>query len=1287
MHFVTDTFERSGHGGGAPSLQGEKTLAVVAALCRRAALACALLALAPSASGIPTRGKETASLDSLISEAAPSNALARTDATAVAAVPWEENFLVASRRAASENRPILLFASMPNCGPCRMLENVTLTSPAVRQRLREFVCVKTDITEDRRTAMALGVDVTPTLVVLSSDGEERGRFSGFLQPPEFLDALSKAANGQGSEDAAARQKLQEVLALLHKQAIPADRWPDVLMAVGSERHRQTVVTAVLALQPQPKAELVKHLTHPQLAVRLGALEILEQMAGEDFGLDPWEEVPDAGESAGPALTKWQAWAGSSDTNAPALYSALTREQMTARLQDLLSDDLERSRRARRHLTLAGQAVAGLAKEFLDAHPDLASGLADRVREVRYAALLGTRTGFDGADYARRLVFGNLDTQMQALRDIRTQKAQATLVAGEFLANPNPLLRETAVDTLIAAARRDALPALRELAQREPNREVLIAIARGLRTVRTRPSAEFLASLLERDDEDLVIAALNSLARIGTFAPNEPICKRLADKRWRVRVAALQTVSELSIREGADAVEKLLADEDSFVRYTAILTLAKVADKPRTAKLLEKAFLQNDDNKPPVLAAFGQMSTALPASFVNASTGKPPEVLLPMLDALSRCEKRGVPLAKAFASHPDPDVACAALTILARHGARSSNAALVEALKRGSRGAVLSVLDSIHREDEERITFRSSYGEQDYTELLQEIENARSAAPGSAGAGSSVINDLFDSFLISNPGKPAPPPAPAVSVGDLFDAFGATQAVVAVAAPDGAPAGVESAAAEPGLLDAIRASKTRFPDDIAIEGAATLAMLRMRDPGALAALSNLVDRLPGDQKIDAAMTLRGKAAPEALAILSRFLRDPEASLRIAAAEAISQQCQLKEWCDALFGELTRQGTPLRLHEAMETLLEKQDRKPAEKDNLRRQAAPLLAATDKPPMRILGVALYGAAGMRSDASLLAPLLDAEDPLMRRAACWSMLTLDATQSTSIVSRAASDPSEDVRSVVPAMLSNGTRAWSHRFSKSEGITTWLYRRDARTLKEPERAALRRLAGDPLPELRAESMIALLSHSEPFDAAALMAAISECEDGARMGEAAADVLSSSYAKLDTSYAALLPLLEQSRMSDETRQRITAKLQGSPGLAALGVAASTNAPVVRTNATVAAAATVVERATPSPAQTNSLRLVFFHEPGCPECAEARALLASLKESFAELSIEELDIREPANRKFNALLCDKFQIPERYRARTPTLVTGAGYLVGNEITIERLADLLGRSLDKPLTEKP
>ena len=56
--------------------------------------------------------------------------------------------------------------------------------------------------------------------------------------------------------------------------------------------RADLVAAILALEPFPRADLAAALTDPQLAVRLGALEALEQAAGDDFGFDPWAERPE-----------------------------------------------------------------------------------------------------------------------------------------------------------------------------------------------------------------------------------------------------------------------------------------------------------------------------------------------------------------------------------------------------------------------------------------------------------------------------------------------------------------------------------------------------------------------------------------------------------------------------------------------------------------------------------------------------------------------------------------------------------------------------------------------------------------------------------------------------------------------------------------------------------------------------------------------------------------------------------------------------------------------------------
>ena len=1205
--------------------------------------------------------------------------------TAPTGIAWEESFDSALARAAAEGRPILIYLTMPNCNICRHLEATTLADPAVRQRLRDWVCVRLDVTVDRELAARLGAEGTPTLVTLGSDGHFQNRITGYLAPYEFLTALTSGAAGRGGQDQTEERQSREALDSVHKGPVPAGRWPVILQALRYAPGRADLIAAVLAVEPFPRADLVAALTDSQLAVRLGALEVLEQAAGDDFAFDPWEGAPETNAPPAAALARWQAWAASPNVVLAARFSSLTREQVGARLLDLLSGDRDRVQRARRQLIDGGAAVAEPAAEFLARHADLPVGLADRIREVRYAALLPARPGFDPAVQAQRLVFGNLDVQLQALRDVRVQKAAALPVALDFLRHPNPLVRETAVDTLIAVARRDSVPALRDLLTRESNREVIVAVARGLAGVRGKGASDVLAGLLDRDDEDVVITALRSLAKNEAGAPVSAVCKRLTDPRWRVRVAALQAVSELRPHEAADPVERLVDDPDAFVRFTAIVTLSKVCPVDRAVKRLEKAFLASDEYKAPVLAAFGAMERALPASFINASTGKTAEVLLPMLEALSKCGKHGVPLATALAGHPDGDVACAALGVLARNSVKSANAPLVEALRRGSRGQAIIVLEALQEEAGEESHSSHSSNDSDFDDVLSELSATRSSGASGAGTeGPSPVADLLDAFLApdkaapaATPAKPAPPPP---GLTDLFDAFDATQTVAGAEASGAVPAMARPAAPTASardLAEAVRACRGRFPSDRAVQNAALVALVRLGDTNAVTEIAGALDGLSDEYRATVASALKGASSPEELALLRRLLRDADSTTRKAAAARLGSQAETADWCNALFEEVARDGSPLSLEEAFESVLRSDFKKVAALANVRQWADRFFEKPPRPALKVLAVVLYEKLNRRQEAGRLTPLIATPDPLLRRAAYRTLGKLDMGNRGPLLQQAATDAVEDVRAVVPGLLGTGSGAWVHKFDDKESLSTWQWSPDDRRLKESERLALRRLTADPVPELRAESLIALMSVGEPFEPTDLMSALEQCRDSTGMSRRAADVLESNYEKLSGRYAALLPLLDAGRISDDRRESILKRLTGPAGASA-GQTVVLRENVAAPTATVTGAVAVAV----APVATNVLRVIFFRETGCEDCETARAFLKALADAFPELRIEEHEMGAEGSLALNKALAEKFHMPDRQRGRTPTVVAAAGTLVGNEITFDSLADLLARSLGAP-----
>lgn len=1271
------------HGGGAPWLQNTALLAVpsshvAAPLCRGAgfrvgkrlvALLLAVVALGADAVTVAPR------------PGTPAAARTAEDG-ATAEVAWDDSIESGMARAAAEGRPVLVYLWMPGCAVCRKLELTTLADPAVRRRLTDWICVRVNVAADRSLAAQMGVEATPTLALMASDGQPLSRITGYLSPSDLMAALTsgaEAAGGAGSAESARRGR--EALEWVKTGRVPPDRWPDVLLALGTVRDRQALVSGILALTPLPRAQLVALLAHPLLAVRLGALEVLEQAAGDDFGFDPWGAKPDAEGPPSAALARWQSWAVDTQAVVIVRFAALTREQIDVRLADLLSPDRDRAQRARRQLMEAGGVVAGPAEAFLASHTGLPAGLADRIREVRYAALLPARPGFDPAVQAQRLVCGNLDLQLQALRDLRAQKAAAVPVARDFLKHPNPLVRETAVDTLVATARRDAVPLLRDLLATEPNREVIVAAARGLGGLKGKSAGDLLAELLERDDEDIVIVALRSLAKNDAGAPGKAIIRRLGDARWRVRVAALQAARDLRLREAADAVEALLGDSDAFVRFTAIVALPKVCSEDRAARRLEKAFAVDTD-KAPVIAAFGEMNRALPAGFAAQCAGKPAEVLLPVLEALQKCGKRGVPLATALATHPDGDVACAALAVLARTSARSNAAALLEALRRGSRGQVLAVLEGLRTDEDDSHSYTSS-DDRAFDDVLAELSDGRAAGGGSAADGApSAVAELLEAFLApgSNaaPAAIAAPAAPAtVAIGELFEAFDATQTVVQASAPTNAP--VLSGSFRD-LAEAVRGVRGRFASDAAIQHAALVALLKLGDTNALPDVARRLDGMSDSDRAAVADVLEAIPTAESAALLGRLLRDGDPRVRRTAAGTLGAQLQKADWCDTLFGELAREGTPLRLVEAAEPVMQGELKTPAAAGNVRSWAERFLDRPPAPAFELLAVMLYEKTGRRQDMARLTSRLGSDDPLMRRAAYRSLAKIDPAGRGALLDQAARDRSELVRAVVPAILGTGSGQWAHKLGEKESFVTWQWSSRDRRLKEGERQALRRMVSDPVPELRAETLIALMSAGEPFEAAELMNALAQSSNGAGLSSRAANALEASYEKLNNRYAALLPLLDAGRISEETRDAITRRLSGPAVTAsALPVALRPPASVVEPAAAVPAAAPAVVTA----AATNAMRVVFFHAIGCEDCETARGYLKTLQDAFPEMRVESHEMGEDASRALNEALCERFHVPEAQRGRTPTIMTGAGYLVGREITFESLSDLLARSLGAAL----
>ncbi|MGD9379298.1 MAG: hypothetical protein PVI51_01890 [candidate division WOR-3 bacterium] len=93
-----------------------------------------------------------------------------------------------------------------------------------------------------------------------------------------------------------------------------------------------------------------------------------------------------------------------------------------------------------------------------------------------------------------------------------------------------------------------------------------------------------------------------------------------------------------------------------------------------------------------------------------------------------------------------------------------------------------------------------------------------------------------------------------------------------------------------------------------------------------------------------------------------------------------------------------------------------------------------------------------------------------------------------------------------------------------------------------------------------------------------------------------------------------------------------------------------------------------------PAMTGYVRLHYFYQPGCEECARLDALFNGLQEQDSMIVVRH-NILEDTSKVLLEALSNKIGIPEEKRLLVPVVVVGTGYLLKQEITSENIFRLI------------
>jgi len=97
---------------------------------------------------------------------------------------------------------------------------------------------------------------------------------------------------------------------------------------------------------------------------------------------------------------------------------------------------------------------------------------------------------------------------------------------------------------------------------------------------------------------------------------------------------------------------------------------------------------------------------------------------------------------------------------------------------------------------------------------------------------------------------------------------------------------------------------------------------------------------------------------------------------------------------------------------------------------------------------------------------------------------------------------------------------------------------------------------------------------------------------------------------------------------------------------------------------------------PAPASADlAIHMAYFFKAGCQECARASYNLNYIKTLYPQLVISQFPIEESS--LLSEWLGERYGVPEEKRLTTPMVFVGGDYLLGDDVTVEKLQAVLER----------
>jgi len=1062
---------------------------------------------------------------------------------------------------------------------------------------------------------------------------------------------------QASDDTARLSRLSG------SEATDAD-WQWAARQMADKKARNDIRIAILKREPYPKKELVELLTDDRLAIRLGALELLEEAAGDGYGLNPW--VSPSGQGSDPAnehaIQLWLRWAGESG-KIKAVGNLLSDEQMRSYIRDIISGNSERKRRATRMLEPHGLKGVVAIQEFLSVTEALPSNSRTNLKETQYHLVLARTAGENASALARDLTLGNRDQKLDSLAALKKSGLLAIPIVRDFLESDDALVRETAVDTILSLGGSQAVPLVIAPLKNEKDVNVIHAALRRFREIGGTQVRDVVASYLSSDDEDLLVSAIESLTKLcagksssrssGGGAKATPkittkINALLDDPRWRIRAAALEYVAKSKDKSAEDKVIELLGDEDEFVQAQAIRATVALSLKKAETRL-SKMFLTDDDMIAPATKALTGMGIVPTPELIAHLDTRSSDVVVGALKAMDRDKKPFLDIIARYASNKDLDIACAALRGLANDDDKLKfdfvANHLTSALKSGQNEKIEAVLDNLRLPSNSSNPFSSSFGS--------------NFAPSESGT---KLDPLYDAFI-----KP----------GQVPRESGKTVKV--------APAQV---AAATGGLSALKDALATFVSDWkkprrAFKAALLLA--KVGDARGVNALSARVTKLAVSERAAIADGLHNAHSKEAIPLLRTLMQDKLPDIRKDAANRALGSGNNTEMIEMAFKQLEIPDTKLAASElygySIESLVRSRKSKRVVLKWCRRMLSPDAGKKIDDQTSILALILMRQVMAAADVATMEHYTKSANQWIRRAAWYSLSRSRPSWMSEHIQPLLDDRSPKVRVVLASALNPKSSKWMYYFSdnKTEKDRSWSSSSRKSSITSEQAEALLNLAeGDSSAEVRFESWFALLAHGKSIDLNAFILLLSQQPKESNVASRLADHLEKNYRRMGQG---MKPLLAYADVKSISKSKLPLVLKhfakGSnessfTSFTALAKATESTGEPQHVQSDVDPEAMAKKR--------KRLIIMVFNKPGCKECEKVEQYLEGMKSDFPLMEVERRNITDQRDLLVNQAICDRLQINGAGKA--PAVFTQAGGLVAPDTAPEAIADLLQSTMELP-----